>query len=145
MELSVLSFPVSMVRETKQRSSVARRVLIVEQQPSIVEILHWALKLKGYEISEVSGKDWIDQTLVGDNDYLAIVLDLSIESWFNRDAIIQCLEQRWNTFHTKKLPLIVLTTVSGTERSLNGYPIVRKPFHIGELLAEVELLASQNV
>lgn len=145
MASSVLSVPVCMVRETQQCSSIVRRVLIVEQQPSIMEILHWALKLQGYATSHAEGKDWIEQSLVDGDDYLAIVLDLSIEAWFNRDAIIERIEQRWNTFHTGKPPLIVLTTITGTEHSLNGYPLVRKPFHLGELLSEVKLLASESV
>ncbi|TMC21659.1 MAG: response regulator transcription factor [Chloroflexi bacterium] len=126
MELSVLSLPAYMAKE-KQHTSSARRVLIVEEHPSIVNLLYWALKLEGYEAIATPGKDWIDQTIVSGNDFLAILLDLSREAWSNRDT-----------------PLVVLTTTPNTDRHIDGYPIIRKPFHIHELLSKVESFTSQS-
>jgi len=72
------------------------------------------------------------------------VLDLSRESWFNRNVVIQDLEERWSIFHADKPPLVVLTTFLSTDKQINGYPLVHKPFHIGDLRATVELVASRR-
>jgi len=143
MELSVLSLPAYMAKE-KQHTSSARRVLIVEENPSIVNLLYWDLKLEGYESIMTPHKEWIDVTMLICNEFLAILLDLSREAWSNRDTIIHYLEERWTTCHSGKPPLVVLTTTPNTDRHIDGYPIIRKPFHIHELLSKVESFTSQS-
>jgi len=145
MEASVLSLPAYMVKDKKLYPSSARRVLIVEEHPEIVNLLYWVLKLEGYEAIATRGKDWIDQTIVSGNDFLAILLDLSREAWLNRDTIIQYLEERWTTYHYGKPPLVILTTSVTTDKQIDGYPVIRKPFHLRELLAKIESVASQSL
>jgi len=117
-------------------------VLIVEEHAAVIDMLRWAFRLEGYETVVAESENWIEQLIVRGNDFSAILLDLSSRSWLNRDAAIQRLEKRWRSFHYRKLPLIVLTTSLSAERHVNGYPLIHKPFHVGELLAKVESVVS---
>lgn len=140
MEATMPSLLECMERKNNHSSSL-RRVLIIEEHAAVIDMLRWAFRLEGYNTVVADSENWIEELIIRGNDYSAILLDLSNRSWLNRDTIIQCLEKRWRVFHYRRLPLIVLTTSLSAERHVHGYPLIHKPFHVGELLAKVESLA----
>ncbi len=96
-----------------------------------------ALELAGYRASAICNGPgalvWVDHAMQSGDSPALILLDLSIPP-VNDGTFLQQFRAKWNVAP----PIIVLTTsakihddLAGTER------VIRKPFHIGNLLSEV--------
>ncbi len=113
-------------------------VLIIDDAPGIREMLCQTLELAGYRASAIGNGPgalvWADHAVQSGDSPALILLDLSIPS-VNDVTFLHQFRARWSVAP----PIIVLTTsaklhddLAGTER------VIRKPFHIGDLLSEVE-------
>lgn len=122
------------VRDPQDRAYV----LIIDDAPGIQEMLRQTLELAGYRASAICNGPaalvWADHAIQSGDSPALILFDLSIPS-VNDVTFLHQFRARWNVAP----PIIVLTTsakihddLAGTER------VIRKPFHIYDLLSEVE-------
>jgi two-component system, OmpR family, response regulator RegX3 len=110
------------------------RVLIVEDEPSLVESISYALELEGFEVvSAVTGRDGIEKARVANPSL--ILLDVMLPESSGLDV---CRQIRT----TSDVPIIMLTArgseadkVAGLELGADDY--VTKPFSMRELMARV--------
>lgn len=116
------------------RSEPRHRVLIVEDEPSLVESISYALELEGFEvITATTGRDGLEQARIGNPS--VILLDVMLPESSGLDV---CRQIRT----TSDVPIIMLTardseadTVAGLELGADDY--VTKPFSMRELMARV--------
>ena len=112
-------------------------VLIIDDAPGIREMLRWALELAGYRASAICNGPgalvWADHAMQSGDSPALILLDLTNLS-LNDVTFLHRFRARWDVAP----PIIILTTsakihddLAGTER------VIRKPFHICDLLSEV--------
>lgn len=111
-----------------------QRVLIVEDEPSLVESISYALELEGFEvISAPTGRDGLEQARIGNPS--VILLDVMLPESSGLDV---CRQIRTSS----DVPIIMLTardseadTVAALELGADDY--VTKPFSMRELMARV--------
>lgn len=110
------------------------RVLIVEDEPSLVESISYALELEGFEVvSAVTGREGVEQARIANPSL--ILLDVMLPESSGLDV---CRQIRT----TSDVPIIMLTArgseadkVAGLELGADDY--VTKPFSMRELMARV--------
>ncbi len=113
------------------------RILLIEDEPSLVEVLEDRLKKEKYIIdTSYDGLEGLDLALTGIYDL--IILDVMLPS-LNGFKILE--EIRNNNLETK---VILLTAKSLLEDKLTGFKngandYLTKPFHIEELVARVNV------
>ncbi len=111
-----------------------KRILIVEDDPNISEIVSLYLKKEGYQVDkEVDGKKGYEKFLA--NAYGLIILDLMLPSM---DGYEICKKVR----ETSNVPIIMLTAKGEQEEKIKGLEIgaddyLPKPFDVRELMARV--------
>lgn len=116
------------------RTEPKHRVLVVEDEPSLVESISYALELEGYEVlSAVTGRDGIEQARIGNPS--VVLLDVMLPESSGLDV---CRQIR----SSSDVPIIMLTArdseadkVAGLELGADDY--VTKPFSMRELMARV--------
>lgn len=116
------------------RSDPRHRVLIVEDEKSLVESISYALELEGFEVLvAATGRDGVEQARLGNPS--VILLDVMLPESSGLDV---CRQIRT----TSDVPIIMLTArdseadkVAGLELGADDY--VTKPFSMRELMARV--------
>ena len=117
----------------KQAFPPSRHVLVVEDNVTIADILCQALKLAGYRATaHAGGEAWIDNAMQSEDPPALVLLDLDNPET-NGAAFLHQLRVEWNPAP----PIILLTTSKEIHDELAGERVVRKPFHIRDLLAEI--------
>ena len=109
-------------------------MLVVEDEPSLVESISYALELEGYDvISAVTGRDGVEQARIANP--AVVLLDVMLPESSGLDV---CRQIRAGS----DVPIIMLTardseadTVAGLELGADDY--VTKPFSMRELMARV--------
>jgi len=122
------------LRTVANRAEPKHRVLIVEDEPSLVESISYALELEGFEVlSVVTGRDGVEQARIGNPS--VILLDVMLPESSGLDV---CRQIR----AASDVPIIMLTArdseadkVAGLELGADDY--VTKPFSMRELMARV--------
>ncbi len=116
------------------------RILIVEDDPALAELLSWNFEGEGFDV--VSTPDGEDALLLAEeNTPDIIILDWMIESL---SGIEVCRRLRRNG-DTKDVPIIMLTARSEEDERIRGLETgaddyVTKPFSPGELKARVNAI-----
>ena len=120
---------------------MANRILVVEDDTAISELICMNLEVTGYEVVPVLDGNEVEGTLEKEEDFELALLDIMLPEE-DGIQILQKLRQRKDT---KKLPVIMLTAkgseydkVMGLESGADDY--VSKPFGMMELLARVKAL-----
>lgn len=114
---------------------MAKRILVVDDSPSMRQIVGFTLKGAGYEVVEaVDGRDAIAKLPAG--PYHLILTDLNMP---NLDGIGLIREIRSNPGAHKFVPVVILTTESQEERKQEGRAAgatgwIIKPFKSDQLL-----------
>jgi phosphate regulon transcriptional regulator PhoB len=116
----------------------AKRVLVVDDEPDIVELVGYNLKKEGYSVSSaIDGEEALNKIRNGNFDVM--VLDLMLPGI---QGVELCRILR-NDPRTKKLPIIMLTArgdevdrIIGLETGADDY--MSKPFSPRELLARIK-------
>ena len=113
------------------------RILVVEDEPSQVELLRYNLTQQGFQVSVARD---------GEEGYLAAVEDppdLILLDWMlpNLSGIEVCRQIRRNK-HTREVPVIMLTARSEERDRIRGLDIgaddyVAKPYSVKELIARI--------
>jgi len=126
------------VTEAPQMAAAARRILLVEDEPSLVLTLTDRLVSEGYEVETAGdGEEGLTRAIQGSFDL--IVLDVMLP---RRDGFEVCRELRQRGI---QIPIVMLTArgqvvdrVVGLKLGADDY--VTKPFEMIELLARIEAL-----
>lgn len=113
------------------------RVLVIEDEPDLLEALAQALREAGYAVDEASdGRNGLFKA--AGTDYDAIVLDLMLPGMSGWDLLRELRK-------SKSTPVLILTardTLSDRVRGLDagGDDYLTKPFELPELLARLRAL-----
>jgi len=113
------------------------RVLVIEDEPDLLEALSQALRETGYAVDEASdGRDGLFKATA--TDYDAIVLDLMLPGMSGWDLLRELRK-------SKSTPVLILTardTLPDRVRGLDagGDDYLTKPFELPELLARLRAL-----
>jgi DNA-binding response OmpR family regulator len=120
--------------DARARQSTAR-VLVVEDEPGIVDFIGRALRTEGFEVESATDGIAAERLALG-GDFDAVVLDLMLPGRSGLE-ILQTLRQA-----RPALPVLVLTArgeigdrVSGLDAGAADYLV--KPFSVAELVARV--------
>ncbi|MEM7168565.1 MAG: response regulator [Pseudomonadota bacterium] len=123
---------------------MAKRVLLAEDEPNIVEALTFLLDRAGFEVDVVmDGRQALDATLARLPDVL--VLDVMLPTLDGYEVLRQLrADQR-----AKYLPVLVLTAKGQSEDretalACGADKYITKPFANSEIVAAVEQLAGQT-
>ena len=116
------------------------KILIVEDEPALVEVLTYNLQREGYEVAAArEGKEGLRraQTLMPD----LLVLDLMLPGMGGLEI---CRELRAST-KTAKIPILMLTAKAEESDQLVGFAMgaddyVTKPFSVKVLLQRIKVL-----
>lgn len=116
------------------RPDPKHRVLVVEDEPSLVESISYALELEGYDVlTAVTGRDGVEQATIGNPS--VVLLDIMLPESSGLDVCRQIRSY-------SDVPIIMLTArdteadkVAGLELGADDY--VTKPFSMRELMARV--------
>jgi DNA-binding response OmpR family regulator len=130
---------------------VAPRILIVENQSAIQDLLCWTLQQAGYHTTVCAGRQalltWREQAMPGDDPAL-VLLDLSLLCTTQAADFLCHLRARWRNACDVLLQVIVLTTSTQVQAEQGTRErVLQKPFHVGELLAlirQVILVVSRS-
>jgi two-component system phosphate regulon response regulator PhoB len=121
------------------------RVLIVEDEPAIAELISLNLRHEGYEV-QVAGSSHVAADIVR-----ACLPDLIILDWMIPGESGVALAKRWRSDQrTRDLPIIMLTArgqesdkVIGLDAGADDY--VTKPFLTSELLARIRAVLRRKL
>lgn len=113
------------------------RVLIVDDEEAILELLEYNLKKEGFEVVRAADGRTALATAF-QQDFQLIILDLMLP---DMDGLDICRQLRTEA-RTKAVPLIMLTARSEVPDRIAGLDLgaddyMTKPFHAGELMARV--------
>jgi two-component system chemotaxis response regulator CheY len=113
-------------------------VLIVDDNPSIRNVVSWSLQLGGFEPVEAANGleavQWIEQALPEHRYPAVILLDLAMPG-MNGEGFLQWLQKAWPT-HFAIPSIVIITAGYADERLFNTSvkEIVTKPFHVHDLV-----------
>ena len=118
-------------------NAIVPRILVIEDEPSQVEILKFNLVTEGYEVSvEMDGEQGVRAALEG-------LPDLILLDWMlpHLSGIEVCRQLRRNV-ETREIPIIMLTARSEERDKVRGLDIgaddyIIKPYSIKELKARI--------
>jgi DNA-binding response OmpR family regulator len=118
-----------------------KKILVVDDEEKIVEVVKAYLEKAGYEVIEAyNGKDAID--LFEKQSPMLIVLDLMLPDMTGED-ICKTLRKR------SRVPIIMLTAKVDETNILNGYDIgtddyITKPFSPKQLVAKINAILRRS-
>jgi two-component system OmpR family response regulator len=116
-------------------TSDRRRVLVVDDEPNIVDVIGMALRFQGFNVaSAANGRDAIAR--VGDFKPHLMVLDVMLPDMEGFDVAERLGAQR------SRVPIIFLTAKDATEDKIRGLTVggddyMTKPFSLEELIARI--------
>ena len=124
-----------MVVLTEAVTAASRRILVVDDEPSIVDAVATALRYEGFEVLEArTGRDGLTQAQSSHPDL--IVLDVMLPD-LDGFAIARRLRDG-----NQRVPVIFLTAKDATEDKVAGLALaddyVTKPFSLAEIVARVQ-------
>ncbi|GAB4335139.1 MAG: response regulator [Desulfobulbaceae bacterium] len=113
---------------------MSKKVLTVDDSPSVRKMVEFSLKSKGYEMgSAADGQEALD--LLGKESFDAIILDVNMP----RMNGLEFLEKRLENDEIASIPVIMLTTEGQDEdrdkaMALGATAYIVKPFKPSQLL-----------
>ena len=120
----------------------AARVLVVDDEPNITELVAMALRYEGFNVkTAATGRGAI--SAVSQFDPALVILDVMLPDIDGMEVL-----RRLNT-SGRKVPIIFLTAKDATEDKVHGLTIggddyVTKPFSIEELMARVRVVLRRH-
>lgn len=116
-----------------------KRILIIDDEPDILEVLSFILSSKGYEVLKArDGREALNSLRTLTPDFIFLDLEMPV---MNGHELCQHLKR---DARLKKVPIVILTACSLSERELEGLRkmqvegIVRKPFELNEILSSIQ-------
>lgn len=119
----------------EEKSAERPVVLVIDDQPSIRDMLFWTLHLQGYQpVCATNGQEalaWIKNALRTGQGPVAILLDLFMPV-MDGPSFLTCLRADWNA-PVPVPPIILLTVDKRNHDHLACDGVLFKPFHIHDL------------
>jgi DNA-binding response OmpR family regulator len=116
---------------------VTKQILVVDDDPDILDAIEWVLEDAGYDVHTSEKGDYAEN-LHGDGGLPdLIILDVLLSSKDGR-AICKLLKSRPDT---QRIPIVMVSahpSAAGSARAVGADDFVAKPFDIDVLLAAVE-------
>ncbi|GHO67571.1 hypothetical protein KSC_064630 [Ktedonobacter sp. SOSP1-52] len=112
-----------------------QRILIVDDDPDILEFLHIILEEEGYEVMTTDKGDFLMQLHNGELPHL-IVLDVLLSGKDGRDIVRWLKSQQ----ETRMIPVLMFSahpSAEQTVRQAGADDFLAKPFNIEAFLAKV--------
>ena len=121
-------------------------VLVIDDQPAILEMLSWTLSLQGYQpVCTASGQEaleWIKNALHVGRYPMVILLDLHMPV-MNGTGFLASLHAQWDA--PVPIPPIILLTVDKSDHShLGCNDVLIKPFRIRDLYERLRRVVSPD-
>lgn len=118
------------------------RILLVEDEPQVVEFIKKGLTEKGYE-AEVAYDGQMGERLASKGDFDLIILDVILPVINGYDL---CKRIREKGLH---VPVLMLTALGTTDDKVSGFDAgaddyLVKPFEFAELLARIKALTKRS-
>jgi len=123
---------------------VKKRILVVDDERPILELLKFKLSNRGYEVLTARDvKEFWDQALSQELDL--IILDIWLRGWIGTQVYGELLDRGFD----ETIPVIFITalldeeTQAGTGAS-GKYALYRKPFDFDEFMGQVERMLAEH-
>ncbi|OLB32163.1 MAG: response regulator [Chloroflexi bacterium] len=113
----------------------AKKILVVDDEPDILEFLQVILEEEGYLVATTEKGEYVEKLHAGGLPDL-ILLDVLLSGKDGREIVKQLKSQE----ETKSIPIIMFSahpSAEKTAREAGADDFVAKPFHIDFLLAVV--------
>lgn len=128
----------------RKREKMAETILIVDDDPDILELLKMNLEPEGYDIQMANGGESAVQSACANPPDL-ILLDVMMP---HKDGF-QVIEELKNIENTKNVPIILVTARGQTEDKVLGLDTgaddyITKPFDLREVTARVEAVLGRT-
>ncbi len=123
---------------------MAKKILIVDDEPDMLEILRFRLEKSGYKIVTAgSAEEGLKKAVTSKPDL--ILLDILLPGISGLEAARRLKKNRL----TKNIPIIMVTALIGKEVMLEGMRdgaeyLISKPFDPAELLAEIKVVVDKG-
>jgi DNA-binding response OmpR family regulator len=114
--------------------SKQKKILLVDDDPDILEFLQELLEMEGYAVSTTGKAEYVEKLHGGLPDL--IILDVLLSGKDGRE-IVKHLKKREETRH---IPVIMFSAHPSAERTVRAAgadDFVAKPFEIDEILAKI--------
>lgn len=115
--------------------SASKRVLVVDDEPDILEFLQIILEEEGYEVVTSDKADYLEQLHNGGLPHL-ILVDVLLSGKDGREIVKYLKSQP----ETKQIPIIMFSahpSAEGTARQAGADDFLAKPFNIDVLLEKI--------
>ena len=116
--------------------SKSKKILVVDDDPDIVEFLQELLELEGYSVASSYKSEYIEKLHASDLPDL-ILLDVLLSGKDGREIVKQ-LKRREETRHIPVIMFSAHPTAEKTAREAGADDFIAKPFELDEL---VEIVA----
>jgi len=121
-------------------------VLVIDDQPAILDMLSWALSFQGYQpvctVSAQEALEWIKNALHTGRYPMVILLDLHMPV-MSGTGFLASLRAQWDA-PVPIPPTILLTVDKGDHSHLGCNDVLIKPFHIHDFYERLRLLVSPD-
>jgi DNA-binding response OmpR family regulator len=128
--------------ETEERGAGCPVVLVIDDQPAILDMLSWTLSLQGYQpVCAANGQEaleWIKSALQTGQYPVVILLDLYMPV-MNGTRFLASLRALWDA-PVPIPPIILLTVDKSDHKHLACDAVLIKPFHIRDLCEKLRLV-----
>jgi DNA-binding response OmpR family regulator len=121
------------------RRRVAKRVLIVEDEQDVADLVADVLGLEGFEARIASGESALHDALNFQPDVVLLDLMMPVVDGFEVARRLNARDE------TRDLPIVVMTAMhdaSSRAAEIGTEHYLAKPFDIGELINKIEQAAS---
>jgi CheY-like chemotaxis protein len=119
----------------QSRHSQEKHILVVDDDPDILDFLHDLLELEGYTVAVSAKVDYLEKLQNGDLPDL-ILLDVFLSGRDGRE-IVKSLK---NQEETRLIPVIMFSahpSAEATARAAGADDFLAKPFDLDELLEKI--------
>lgn len=110
------------------------RILVVEDEPAVRQVIQWALEAEGFEVETAgNGHEALDKAR--EREPSLVLLDLELPE-LEGETVAQRLRQRCGD-----VPIVVTTVgqvMAGEAQGTGAVDHLTKPFHRGELIDAVQ-------
>jgi CheY-like chemotaxis protein len=117
----------------------AGRILLIEDEPSVIAFLHAALERKGYAVvNAASGAEGLER--LSDGEYAGVISDIRMPGAVNGAEVHAWIQKNRPELRTRIILISGDTANSDTQAFLaqSGTPCIEKPFRVQQLISIVE-------
>jgi DNA-binding response OmpR family regulator len=124
---------------------MAYKILIVDDEPDILEMLNIRLSKNGYDVvTAVTGEECLEKTYAERPDL--ILLDVLLPGMSG----LEVSKRLKNDDSTKNIPIIMVTALIGKDAAQTGLDrgakyFISKPFDPEELLAQIKRILEEKI